>query len=55
MDRGVWQAIVHGVTKSQTLTDHHFPPNGYGSAGQMQAEGLELWGAVGGAGVSYTR
>ena len=23
--------------------------------GQMQAEGLELWGAVGGAGVSYTR
>ena len=23
--------------------------------GQMQAEGLEFWGAVGGAGVSYTR
>ena len=21
MDRGVWQAIVHGVTKSQTLTE----------------------------------
>ena len=29
MDRGAWQATVHGVTKSQTrLSNFHFPPPG---------------------------
>ena len=32
MDRGAWQATVHGVTKSQTrLSDYHFHFHAYSS------------------------
>ena len=56
MDRGVWRAIVHGVAKRQTLPE--WPPlstKWLWLQGRCRRRGWSSGGAVGGAGVSYTR
>ena len=53
MDRGAWQAIVHGVAKSQTLLSAHTsagmdcslspPPRWAGSSGVVSQGGRVSW------------